>query len=395
MFVEVVQGSAADPESVHQLLDRWVVEVAPCAPGWRGTTAGVAAHGGFVAMIRFDSDGAPIPGHHDWRAEMLRLLNGSGSSQIYDHVVVLKETDDRPDGFVQFVLGKVHDLTAAETYLKDFDRIYAPLRPDSTGRLMAGRDDGQFVGAFSFRSEPDARRGEAQDVSPRIADMIGQVKSLRDGRARYVDLTDPWEYAPKGYPPGASGRPADPLNVRLVSRVERAAALDGVVRAAEPMARRLVAHEPVRRVLHGDSTGVPLHLIVRDLPYGAWVMAEFLDLFPDAGSARAARRLVGLGVLTAVPTAVTGWAEWALTDRDTRRVGIVHAAVQFGATLVFMGSWAARVQDRRRLAVGLARLGGLSLVVGGFLGGHMARDHRAAIPTPTGTIVLDRPADRS
>ena len=42
-------------------------------------------------------------------------------------------------------------------------------------------------------------------------------------------------------------------------------------------------------MLHGDSTGVPLHLIVRDLPYGAWIMAQFLDLFSDAGSGRAAQ----------------------------------------------------------------------------------------------------------
>jgi hypothetical protein len=155
----------------------------------------------------------------------------------------------------------------------------------------------------------------------------------------------------------ASGdRPSvKPLNVRLLSRLERTAALDGIIGAAEPVAHRLVTREPVRRMLHDDSTGVPLHLIVRDLPYGAWTMTQFLDLFSDAGSRRAARRLVGLGVTTAVPTAITGWAEWAVADRATRRVGIVHAAVQGGAALVFLGSWVARVRDHPVLGIRLAR----------------------------------------
>jgi uncharacterized membrane protein len=180
----------------------------------------------------------------------------------------------------------------------------------------------------------------------------------------------------------ADHRTVDPLNVRLLSRLERTTALDGVIRKVEPVARRLVAREPVRRVLHGDSTGVPLHLIVRDLPYGAWTMAQFLDLFSDAGSRRAARRLVGFGVITAVPTAITGWAEWALADRGTRRVGIAHAAVNGTVVLVFLSSWAARVQDRHVWGVRLARLGGLGLVVGGFLGGHMASGRRAGTTVP-------------
>jgi hypothetical protein len=115
-------------------------------------------------------------------------------------------------------------------------------------------------------------------------------------------------------------------------------------------------------------------------------MAQFLDLFSDPGSTRAARRLVGFGVLTAVPTAVTGWAEWALADRNIRRVGIMHAAVQGGAVLIFLGSWVARVHDRRALGVHLARMGGIGLAVGGFLGGHMAGGRRVGTTAPTPSI---------
>jgi hypothetical protein len=386
MFVEVVQGMATDPLKIHQLLDRWVIDVAPQAPGWHDTTAGVAADGRFIAMIRFDSTVAPIPGHDQWRAETMDLLNGDTSHAVYDRVVVLKEGAVGTVGFVQFVLGRVHDLAAAETYLKDFDEIIAPRRPDSTGRLMASRDDGQFIGAFAFGSELAARSGEAQEVSPRIAEMKRRGAALGDGRAEYIDLTDPWVYLPVHAPQAARERPVDPLNVRLLSSLENATVLDAVIRAVEPVAGRLVAREPVRRILHGDSTGVPVHLIVRDLPSGAWFMAQFLDLFSDPGSTRAARRLVGFGVLTAVPTAVTGWAEWALADRNIRRVGIMHAAVQGGAVLIFLGSWVARVHDRRALGVHLARMGGIGLAVGGFLGGHMAGGRRVGTTAPTPSI---------
>jgi hypothetical protein len=108
----------------------------------------------------------------------------------------------------------------------------------------------------------------------------------------------------------------------LLRRLEQSEGLDPAVRAAEPWAGRIVANGRLRRLLHGDATGIPLHVIYTDVPFGAWFMAQYLDLFPDQGTRRAATRLVGLGIVAAVPTALTGWAEWALADRGTRRVGM-------------------------------------------------------------------------
>jgi hypothetical protein len=159
--------------------------------------------------------------------------------------------------------------------------------------------------------------------------------------------------------------------LRLLERLERTDTLDHAIDVADPIARRLVAGQPLRRILHGEATGIPLHVIAKDIPFGAWFMAQFLDLFPDAGSRQAATRLVGLGLLGAAPAAVSGWAEWALSNRGTRRVGVVHAAANGLATVVFLGSWAARVRDHHQLGVRLGRLGGALLVAGGFLGGHM------------------------
>ena len=100
-------------------------------------------------------------------------------------------------------------------------------------------------------------------------------------------------------------------------------------------------------------------------------MAQYLDFFPDPGSKRAATRLVALGAVSAVPTAMSGWAEWALADRATRRVGIGHAFANGAATVVFATSWGARVQGRHGLGDRLVQLGGVLLLAGAMLGGHM------------------------
>ena len=167
--------------------------------------------------------------------------------------------------------------------------------------------------------------------------------------------------------------------IRLLGRLERSQTLDPVVRIVEPLAGRIVADERLRRVLHGEATGIPLHIIFTDVPLGAWWMAQFLDLFPDDGTRRAATRLVGLGVVAAVPTALTGWAEWTRADRGTRRVGILHASANTVGTLVFLGSWAARSRGRHDLGVRLSRLGGVVLLVAAMSGGYMRSD-REAVP---------------
>ena len=170
----------------------------------------------------------------------------------------------------------------------------------------------------------------------------------------------------------------DNVFLRTMRRLENADRLDPAVRVADPLAGRLVADRRLRRFFRGDATGIPPHVVAKDVPFGAWFMAIFLDLFPDpdAGARRAATRLVALGVVAAAPTGISGWAEWARADRGTRRVGVVHAAANLAATLIFLASWAARTRDRHRLGVGLARAGGALLIVGGFLGGYMGRARR-------------------
>lgn len=166
--------------------------------------------------------------------------------------------------------------------------------------------------------------------------------------------------------------PSNPF-LRLVERLEGATPLDHVVDAVAPLVAPVVADNSRRDFFDGTATGIPPHVILTDVPFGAWFMAQYLDLFGDESSRVAARRLVALGLVAAAPTAFTGWARWAGLPRETRRVGVVHAAVNAVAVLTYVASWAARRSGRERLGVKLARAGSLPLVVGGFLGGQLGR----------------------
>ena len=97
---------------------------------------------------------------------------------------------------------------------------------------------------------------------------------------------------------------ADGAYTRLLRRLECSTTWDGAIEAVAPVAGHLIARAPVRRLFHGDATGLPLHPVLTDVPFGAWFMAQFLDPFRDEAFRLAATRLLALGVAGAVPTAI-------------------------------------------------------------------------------------------
>jgi len=112
MFVEVITGTTGNPDALRRLINDWVADVGPRTTGWRGTTtSGVAADGAFVAI-----DGtAPIPGHDRWRTATLAVLEGDPASLVYDRITLRElPAHAATAGFVQVVLGKVHDPAEAD-----------------------------------------------------------------------------------------------------------------------------------------------------------------------------------------------------------------------------------------------------------------------------------------
>src|SRR5205085_8084212 len=121
-------------------------------------------------------------------------------------------------------------------------------------------------------------------------------------------------------------------------------------------AQKRLGAQPLKDVLSGTWLGHPLHPMLTDLPIGFWTSAFTLDLLGGRASRRAARRLVAWGVVCAVPTALSGAADWSDTVDAERRVGFVHAAANTAAVLCYTASWVQRRRGRhwRGVAFGLA-----------------------------------------
>ena len=160
----------------------------------------------------------------------------------------------------------------------------------------------------------------------------------------------------------------------LAGRLEQAKALDPATEVASAVVHRVLPRGPVKDALHGTWLGHQLHPMLIAGPIGMWTSALLLDLTAGDAGRDAARRLVGAGVLAAVPTAASGAADWSelgLAKRP-KRVGLVHAAANNLTVALFAASWLARRRGDHARGRGLALVGSAGLAVGGYLGGHLS-----------------------
>ncbi len=156
----------------------------------------------------------------------------------------------------------------------------------------------------------------------------------------------------------------------LVEGIERRQSLDEILGPLQRGGRRCLRSKRLRTLLSGTPLGHPAHPMLVDVPIGFWTSAMVLD-FTSVGQRKAARRLVGLGVLSAVPAMATGLSDWLDTDGAEARVGLVHASVNAAAVIAYATSWWAR--RRGGLAgLGWSLAGAATVTVGGWLGGHLA-----------------------
>ncbi len=174
--------------------------------------------------------------------------------------------------------------------------------------------------------------------------MPGPTRSLADGLAQQLD--------------------------RLVGQVEGEERLDAV---AAPVADAVAKARPPALVglLSGTPLGHPLHPPLTDLPIGFWTSAWVLDLVGGRKRRAAAQTLVGLGVLSALPAAVTGLSDWSDTVGSIRRIGLVHATINTVGLVAYFASWRARRRGRHARGVALGMVGATAATLGAYLGGHL------------------------
>ena len=156
----------------------------------------------------------------------------------------------------------------------------------------------------------------------------------------------------------------------VTTTLENAAALDPVVDKVKGVVNAVVRPRAVRDVLHGVPVGHPVHPLVILVPAGAWLSAAVLDLLP--GNARSARTLVGVGVLGALPSVLSGYTDWSELHPQQQRVGIVHSVANVIATTLYSASYLQRGRGKTGSGKALGYLG-LTLISGaGYLGGHLS-----------------------
>jgi nitrite reductase/ring-hydroxylating ferredoxin subunit len=172
------------------------------------------------------------------------------------------------------------------------------------------------------------------------------------------------------------------LNLRLTKQVaDLAEPLDEI---SEPVQGAVKAvPKPIRDVLDGVWFGNPLHPALTDVPIGAWSAAFALDL---VGS-EAADPALAVGVLAAVPTALTGLNDWSHLKDDARRIGTVHALVNTAGLTLNVLSLAARRAGMRRVGRLLSTAAYGGVLFSAHLGGHLSfglgvRVNRTAFESP-------------
>ena len=189
--------------------------------------------------------------------------------------------------------------------------------------------------------------------------------------------------------PKESTHQSRPAAVALMQRIEATEALDrlsDVVGAASAP----VGGKAADYWLRGGPAGHALHPPLTDLPIGFWTSTLVLDGLElltgrSRGTQRAADLLLGLGIASALPTAVTGLSEWRRLGPRDARVGSLHATLNAGALVLNVLSTVARRRGARTTGIALSVAAATATSAGGYLGGHLAAVRHAASRHPAFT----------
>ena len=201
MFAQIIRGKVSDPGAVRPVVDRWMTELGPHATGWLGSTSGVTEDGQLFVLVRFESEEAARansdkPEQGKWWAEMEKLFDGEAAFQDSNDVQVDTSGDPDAAGFVQVMSGQVTDPERVKQLMADQPDMRA-LRPDILGSVTVSHDEGRWTMVIYFKSEAEAREGEAKEMPPEARKAMEEMQSLSVGQPEFLDLKAPWLDSPK------------------------------------------------------------------------------------------------------------------------------------------------------------------------------------------------------
>jgi len=176
-----------------------------------------------------------------------------------------------------------------------------------------------------------------------------------------------------------AGRQFAELEDKLQKTLDRALYAGG-----SPTAQRL------RNFLNGTWLGEPLHVVLTDIPVGAWTAAMVFDALSLSRSgrefARAADASIAIGLAGAAGAAAAGLTDWSDVDPPARRTGLIHGLLNISATALFATSLIQRRRSRESRAAGRvsATLGYAVMAFAAHLGGKMVYENRVGVDRTAG-----------
>ena len=139
----------------------------------------------------------------------------------------------------------------------------------------------------------------------------------------------------------------------------------------------------IKNFLHGTWLGHPLHVILTDVPIGAWTTAIVLDALESMTGRRAygvaADAAVTIGLVGAVGAATTGLTDWQDIDPPARRIGLVHGLLNIASATLFSSSLIARKRGSRSHGRNLATLGYAVSTAAAYLGGNLVYEQQIGV----------------
>lgn len=151
--------------------------------------------------------------------------------------------------------------------------------------------------------------------------------------------------------------------------------------------------QKIRNFLNGTWLGEPLHVVLTDVPIGAWTVAIIFDALDLIRKRRefslAADTSIAVGLLGAAGAAFTGITDWSDVDPPARRLGLIHGLLNVGVTALFATSFFLRKKNSRTGGRVSAALGYGLMSLSAHLGGKMVYEQRVGVDRTAGESFPD------
>ena len=146
--------------------------------------------------------------------------------------------------------------------------------------------------------------------------------------------------------------------------------------------------QKIRNFLNGTWLGEPLHVVLTDVPIGAWTVTIIFDALDLIHKRRefslAADTSLAVGLLGAAGAAFTGITDWSDVDPPARRLGLIHGLLNVGVTALFATSFFLRKRNSRTGGRVSAALGYGLMSLSAHLGGKMVYEQRVGVDRTAG-----------